>query len=143
MRDEHGTDRETLAGQAEMFRLAEQRYGLSLTVLASETGYKRDTLKTYCCSNIFARAKMPLPVFVNLCHVIPDDCTSVVMSSAGKHIGSNEGDDGDLDALGREASHFVAEKLDAEADGVVTHIEKRKLKDRAQRVAAVARRVAA
>jgi hypothetical protein len=86
---------------------------------------------------------MPLPVFVKLCRVIPDDCTSVILADAGKHIGSNEGTDGDFDALGREASHFVAEKLDAEADGVVTHIEKRKLKDRAQRVAAVARKVAA
>jgi hypothetical protein len=143
MADGYGTDQETLAKQSEMFRLALTRHGLSLTVLASETGVSLNSLKSYSCSNIFARAKMPLPVFVKLCRVIPDDCTSVILADAGKHIGSNEGTDGDFDALGREASHFVAEKLDAEADGVVTHIEKRKLKDRAQRVAAVARKVAA
>jgi hypothetical protein len=126
-----------------MFRLADHRWGLSIAVLSSETGISAETLKSYCRSNIFARAKMPLTAFVKLLRIIPDDCTSIVVGVANKHIGSTEGDDGDLDALGREASHFVSEKLDAEADGVVTHIEKRKLKDRAQRVAAVARKVAA
>lgn len=126
-----------------MLRLADQRWGLSLAVLASETGVELTTLKTYCRSNIFARAKMPLTTFVKLLRVIPDDCTSVVVAVAAKYIGSNEGSDGDLDALGREAAGFVAEKLDAEADGVVSHIERRRLKDRAQRVAAVARRAAA
>lgn len=143
MPDNSRTDQETLAKQRELFRLADHRHGLSLEVLASETGVSLTTLKSYNNSNIFARAKMPLAVFVKLCRVIPDDCTSIVLADAGKHVGSNEGGDGDLDALGREASHFVSEKLDAEADGVVTHIEKSKLKDRAQRVAAVARKAAA
>ena len=141
--DNSGTDRETLAAQAEMFRLAERDHGLTLAVLAMETGIPKRTLATYCNSNPFARAKLPLPVFVALCGVIPDACTSVVFASAGKFIGTAEPSDGDVDALGREAAGYVAEKLEAEADGIVTHIERRKLADRARRIAPIARRVAA
>ena len=126
IRDGDGTDRETLARQAEMFRLAERDHGLNLAAIALETHIDKRTLQTYNNSNIFARAKMPLWVFVELCKVIPDDCTSIMLEPASKHVGSNVSDDGDL-----------------EADGKVTPIEKRKLKDRARRVAARAQAVAA
>jgi len=63
-------------------------------------------------------------------------------NGAGKHIGTDEPDDGTLDALGREGAHFLAEKADAEADGQVTHIERDKLKHRARRIASVARAAA-
>lgn len=143
MADGRGTEQETLAAQSEMFRLAERDHGLTITALATETGINKSTLATYNHSNIFQRAKMPLPVFVALCRVIPDDCTSIVLAGIGKHVGTNEGGDGCLDALGREAAGYVAEKLDAEADGVVTPIERRRLRDRARRVAARAQAVAA
>lgn len=142
MPDMRGTDGETLAAQAEMFRLADHEHGLTLATLARETGVSLDTLKSYNRSNIFARAKMPLPVFVKLLRVIPDDCTSIITGIAGKLVTSVEPEDGDLDALGREAAGFVSEKLDAEADGKVDHIEKARLKRRAQRIAAVGQRVA-
>jgi len=142
MPDHYGTDGETLAAQAEMFRLAEHDHGLTMATLARETGVSLDTLKSYNRSNIFARAKMPLPVFVKLLRVIPDDCTSIITGIAGKLVTSVEPDDGDLDALGREAAGFIHEKLDAEADGRVDHIEKARLRRRSQKIAAVAQRVA-
>ena len=143
MSDRDGTNREILAAQQEMFRLADAEYGLTLRAIASETGIPLTTLKTWTNSNIFARAKISLPDFVTLCRVLPDDLTSLCLEPANKHVGTNETSDGDFDALGREAAGFVADKLDAEADGVVTHIEKKRLKDRARRVASRARAVAA
>lgn len=126
-----------------MFRLAERDHGLTLTVLAMETGIDRKVLATYNNSNIFARAKMPLWVFVTLCRVIPDEVTSIMLDTAGKHVGSNEPDDADLDALTAEASGLVTDVLEAKRDGKVTHIERRRIKDRARRVASKAQAVAA
>lgn len=143
MAAENRTEQETLSAQAELFRLADRDYGLSLNVLSRETGVSLSALKSYNASNIFARAKMPLWVFVRLCRVVPDELTSLCLSDAGKHVGSNEEGEGDLDELAVETAGFVAEKLVAEADGVVTPMERRKLKDRARRVCATARRVAA
>jgi len=85
---------------------------------------------------------MPLPVFVKLLRVIPDDCTSVITSIANKVITSSESDDGDFDALGREAAGFVSEMLDAEADGKIDHIETARLKRRAARMAPLTQKVA-
>ena len=142
MPDHTRTEQETLAAQAEMFRLADSEHGLSMSVLARETGVSLETLKSYNRSNIFARAKMPLPVFVKLLRVIPDDCTSVITSIANKVITSSESDDGDFDALGREAAGFVSEMLDAEADGKIDHIETARLKRRAARMAPLTQKVA-
>lgn len=143
MRDRNGTNSETLAAQADMFRLAERDYGLTLRAIATETGIPLTTLQSWTRSNIFARARISLPDFVTLCTVIPDELTSLCLAPSGKHVGSDEPTDGDLDALGREAAGFVHDKLDAEEDGIITPIEKGRLKDRARRVAARARAVAA
>lgn len=142
MANRDGTNGEVLAAQADMFRVAERDHGLTLKAIASETGIKLTTLQAWCASNIFARARIGLPDFVTLCTVLPDDCTSLVLEPAGKHVGSNESGEGDLDALTREATGFAAEKLEREADGKICHLDKAKLKERARRVASVARRVA-
>jgi hypothetical protein len=126
-----------------MFRLAERDYGLTLRAISSETGIALTTLKGYANGNPFARAKMDVINFVRLCRVLPDDLTSMCLEPANKHVGIDEEGEGDFDVLGREAAGFVAEKLDADADGVITHIEKKRLKDRARRIAARARAVAA
>lgn len=140
MTDATRTEQETKASQAEMFRLAEAEHKLSVATLSRETGIN---LKPYALDNIFARAKMPLWVFVALCRVLPDDLTSLMLDPAGKHVGSNEPSEGDLDALTTEASGLVTEVLEAKSDGRVTHIEQRRIKDRARRVASKARSVAA
>lgn len=108
MTDAHGTEQETKAAQKEMFRLAERDYGLSLGVIESEAGLREGALKPYNHSNIFARAKMPLWIFVRLCRVLPDDLTSLCVEGAGKRIASNKGAD-DLDALATEAGDFAHE----------------------------------
>ena len=134
----HGTDCDVIAAQEAMLRLAERDYGLSTKRLEAETGIPAVSLRSYKRDTM-----MPLAAFVKLARVIPDCLTSLVMEPSGKHVGTNEPTDGDIDALGREAAGFVAEKLEAEADGIVTPIERGKLRDRARRVECAARAVAA
>jgi hypothetical protein len=130
-----GTEQETLAAQAEMFRVAERDYGLTIAALAKETGIPESTLKSYNSSNIFARAKMPLWVFVQLCTVIPDDVLSVALEPAGKCVLPLLPDDNDLDKLAAEAAGLVADKLAREADGNICHIDRAALAERARRLA--------
>jgi hypothetical protein len=134
----HGTDCDVVAAQEAMLRLAERDYQLTIKRLEAETGISAVTLRTYKRDTM-----MPLSAFVKLSRVIPDDLTSLVMEHAGKHIGTNEPSDGDIDALGIEAARYVSEKLEADADGIRTPAEKSRLKDRARRVASVALAVAA
>jgi hypothetical protein len=68
---------------------------------------------------------------------------SLMTEPAGKFIGTLEDGGGSLDALGREAAGYTAEYLDAKSDGVVTPMERGKLRDKARRVASIARAVAA
>jgi hypothetical protein len=108
MHDTRGTEQETKARQGELFRLAERDYGLTISALAVETGIPEKTLASYNHSNIFARAKMPLWVFVRLCGVIPDDVTSIMVEPAGKCIKST-GTEPDLDELATEAGDYAHE----------------------------------
>lgn len=135
MTDTRGTEQETKAAQAELFRLAERDYGLSIATLAKETGLSESALKSYNHSNIFARAKMPLWVFVQLCKVIPADVASVMLTPADKCVLPLLPDDDDLDKLTAEAVAFAADKLQREADGVVCHIDRKALAERARRLA--------
>lgn len=135
MPDTRGTEQETKANQAELFRLAERDYGLTIAALATETGIPEKTLASYNLSNIFARAKMPLWVFVELCKVIPDDATSIMVRPAHKCVLTLLPQDDDLDKLTAEAVAFAADKLEREADGVVCHIDRAALAERARRLA--------
>jgi hypothetical protein len=141
--DRDGTYREVLAAQAEMFRLAERDYGLTLRAIASETGISVTTLKGFTNSNPFARSRIGLPDFVILCRVLPDELTSLCFEPAAKHVGTNEAGEGDFDSLTVESAGFAADKLAREADGVLCHIDRAALKDRARRISAKARAVAA
>ena len=78
---------------------------------------------------------MPLWVFIRLCKVIPDDVTSIMVEPAGKCILSLLPQDDDLDRLTAEAVEFAADKLRREADGVVCHIDRAALAERARRLA--------
>lgn len=144
MRDAAGTERETLAKQAEFFRIAERDHGLTLAVLASETGIPARTLSAYANSNPFARAKMPLWVFAALCRVVPDEVASIVMPE-GKCVTTCEPHDGDAHALAVDSSEYNVEFLRAvdpssEGGATITHVERARLADihrrmRARRVA--------
>ena len=124
--------------QADMFRLAKRDYALSYKRLSLLSGIPDTTIESWAKG-----VSMPVSGLVKLLPHVPDELTSLLLEPAGKHVGTNETDDGDLDALGREAAGFVAEKLDREADGTVCHIDKAALKSRARRVAGVARAAAA
>lgn len=131
--------RDSIDAQRDMFRLAAKEHGLTLAVLAKRAPISLSTLKGWNQG-----AAMPAWALFALGEAgVPDELLSLVADPFGRHVGTNETGDGDLDALHRESAHFSAEKLEAEADGVVTHIERGKLKHRARRIASVARRAAA
>lgn len=129
--------------QERMLRLAERDYGLSIRDLTAETGIPEATLRSYKKG-----AVMPVTAFAKLCLVIPDELTSLMLPD-GKHVGTDEpADDGDLAALAEGSAEFNVEYLHAKSprsDGgeVITPRERGNLKDRARRLSAVARKVAA
>lgn len=130
---------DSVAAQRELFRLAEAECGLSIRAIAARSPLPVSTLKGWREGNA-----MPAWALGALGEAgVPDHLLSLVLEPFGRHVGTDESDDGDLDHLGRESAHYLAEHADAKADGVVTHIEKAKLKGRARRIAGVARRVAA
>lgn len=131
--------------QRRMFRLAARDHGLDRAALHLETHIPDATLKSWGCtaSDKVAFAVIPLSGLRKLLRVIPDELTSLLFAGTGKHVGTDELGEGDLDSLGREAAGYVAEKLEREADGIVCHIDRAALQNRARRVCAVARRAAA
>ena len=125
--------RQSIAAQAHMFRLAERDHGLTRKVLHLETGIPLSTLKSWA-----GDTAIPVYGLALLAQVIPDHLTSLLLEPAGKIIVTAEEGDGDLDALGRECAGFVSDKLDAEADGRVTHIERARLDTRKRRIRSLA-----
>jgi len=138
MADRHSETQHVLGLQADMFRLAKRDHALTYKRLSLLSGIPDTTIETWAKGTA-----MPVHALVRLAPHIPDELTSLLMEPAGKHIGTDEQDDGNLDALGREAAGFVAEKLEREADGKVCHIDQAALKSRARRIAAKARAAAA
>lgn len=127
--------RNSVALQREMFRVAEHDFGLSVVVLARTSGIKLSTIKGW-------RDGAVMPAYALGELGLPDEVTSMVLDPYKKHVGTDEPDDGDVDALARDAAGYVSEYVDAKADGVVTHIEKARLKGRARRLAPKAQAVA-
>jgi hypothetical protein len=125
-----------------MLRLAERDYGLSIRDLSAETGIPGATLRSYKKG-----AVMPVTAFAKLCLVVPDDLTSLMLPS-GKHVGTDEPADGDEATLAVEAASYNVEYLNAtaptsEGGRAITPRERGNLQDRARRLSAVARKVAA
>ena len=137
MADLSQSARNSVALQHEMFRLAKNDYGLSTSVLAKRAKLPKSTLDGWASGH----TQMPAWALGEL--GLPDDLTSIILNPYGKHIGTDEPDDGDLATLGREAAGFVSEKLERMSDGKLCHIDQAALKGRARRIAAIARRVAA
>lgn len=131
--------RDSVDAQREMFRLAQNELGLSIPVIVKRSPLSLSTLKGWRDG-----AAMPAWALGALGAAgIPDHLLSLITEPFGKHIGTDELGDGDLDALGRESAAFVADKLEREGDGIVCHIDKAALKQRARRIAPIARRAAA
>lgn len=131
--------RDSIEAQRDLFRLAEKECGLSIAAIAARSPLHLGTLKGWRDG-----AAMPAWAIGALGTAgVPDHLLTMILAPFGRHVGTDESGDGDLDALGREAAHFVADELDAKADGKVTPIEKGKLKERARRIVCVARKAAA
>lgn len=134
--------RDSIAAQREMFRLAEKECGLSLAALAAKTPIPLSTIKGWRDGSA-----MPAWALGQLGAAgVPDHLLSLILEPFGHCVMAMDGGNDDaaasIDSLQREGAHYLAEHADARADGVVTHIERSRLAERARRVAATARRVA-
>ena len=86
------------AGQRAMFEAAAREYGLTLNVLAAETGISLSTLRCYAPSNRTTPASaMPIAVMLKLARVIPNHLVSLMLEPGGKAIADAEADETDLD----------------------------------------------
>lgn len=90
--------KEDVAGRvADMFRLAERDYDLTIKRLSLLTEMSPDTLNTYRNGTA-----IPLHAFVQLARYIPDELLTMCVEPAGKFIASEDGE-GDLDTAGLDA----------------------------------------
>lgn len=94
--------RYSIAKQAEMFRLAERDYGLTIAELARQSGISKSTIKGW-------RDGSAMPAWALGELGIPDELASLVLDPFNKFVGTAGEDDGDLDALATKASEFLAE----------------------------------
>lgn len=130
---------DSVAAQRELFRLAQKECGLSPEAISAKCPIPLSTLKGWRDG-----AAMPAWALGELGAVgVPDHILSLVLEPFGKHVGTDEPSEGDLETLAREGAHYLAEHADAKADGVITPMERGKLKDRARRIVGVGRKVAA
>ena len=128
--------RNSVALQREMFRLAEAEHGLSVAVLARTRDLSPSTVKGW-------RDGAAMPAWAIGALRLPDDLTSLVLSPYSKHVGSDEDGEGDVDSLARETAGYTAEYIERAADGVICHIDRAALKQRARRMTPKCRAVAA
>jgi hypothetical protein len=128
--------RNSVALQREVFRLAEHEHGLSIAVLARTRDIAPSTIKGWRDGSA-----MPLWAIGDL--RLPDDLSSMLLDPWGKHVGTNETDDGDIDELEVEASGIVHEIAKAKRDKIVTPQERARIASMARRLVPAARAVAA
>lgn len=132
-----------ISRQERMLRLAARDYDLTPTVIEAETGIPKETLATWRKDTA-----MPAWALVALSRIVPDELTSLLFEPIGKHIGTDQTVDADLDDLAEEAAEFVTEYTKARSPrspggSNIVPIEKENLKDRSRRIAVKARRAAA
>jgi len=80
------------AGQLAMFRLAERDHGLTLKILALETGIPHGTLRSYAQGTA-----MPVSALVKLTRAIPNELTSLMLDPGGKAVSDADAEETDLD----------------------------------------------
>lgn len=123
--------------QADVFRLAKARYGLSTARLAARSDIPETTLATWGKGT-----SMPAWAMVELAKHIPADLMNLLLEDAKLCFTPLQRIDSELDDLAYEATGFTHELLEARRDGKVTPIERANLKEKARRVAAAAAGVA-
>ena len=111
------------AGQLTMFRLAERDHGLSLKILALESGIPHGTLRSYAQGTA-----MPVSALVKLARVIPNELTSLMLDPGGKVVADAEPEETDIDDLARAAvdilQKYVAARHPESAGGIrIVHSE--------------------
>jgi hypothetical protein len=135
--------RNSVALQREMFRLAEYEHGLSIATLARTRNIPISTLKGW-------REGSAMPAWALGELDLPDDLVSLVLVGPyGRCVVTDDGEgEGSIDALGLEAIGLAGEVQQARSDDSpggpnIVPIERERIRQRARRVAAKARRVAA
>jgi len=124
--------------QADVFRLAKARHGLSIARLAALSSIPETTIRTWSTGT-----SMPAWALIELARHIPADLINLLTEQGGFCLTPIERADSDLDQLACEASGFTHDVLEAKLDGKVTPIERARLKERARRVQALAASVVA
>lgn len=89
-----------LEAQQRVFRLAERNHGLRLKTISLDSGIPYNTIRNYS----HGEAVMPLPAFLKLVDVIPDDLLSQLLDPVHRCLAPTTVDgEPDLDALGQDA----------------------------------------
>lgn len=122
--------KEDVAGRvADMFRIAQRDYDLDLKRLELLSGLDYSSLKNYRNG-----AAMPLHAYVQLAKYIPDELLTLCINGAGKHVGTDEPDEGGPHELARDSGEYNVEYLNAtdprsEAGPVISPRERARLCD--------------
>lgn len=140
----NGLARNSVAAQERMFRLAERDFGLSIKALHFETKIPKTTLQGWKDGTT-----MPAWALGALGKAgVPDHLLSLCLNGFGKHVGTNDHDDGAFHEAATEANGFAVEYLTAtspESEGgtAITPREAAKLGEKAMKAGAKLRAVAA
>lgn len=128
---------DVIARQETVLRLAERDHGLTLPLLAAETGIPAPTLNSYKHGTA-----MPLHNAVKLARVLPDHLVSLWFETTGKMVVETEGEEGSLlGELLAAATSYAADHAERIADGVICHRDRAALNEHARKLASIAARV--
>ena len=136
--------RNSIRLQERMFRLAERDFGLSIPVLAHETGIPKATLQSWKNGTT-----MPAWALFAIGHAgVPDYLTSLVASPFGKVVGTDAHDDDALHEAVTAASEVVTEYLvaqspESEGGPAITPRERSRIGEKAERAGGKLRAVGA
>ena len=130
--------RDVVDRQERALRLAERDHGLTIAVLAAETGLSESVLRSYRTGTA-----MPLHNAVKLARILPDHLVSLWFEPAGKMVLERGGEaDAMLLQLLQETTRHSAKHAELIADGVLCPRDKAILGDSARTLAACASRLA-
>lgn len=139
MADGHAKSRNSVDRQADLFRLADARHGLSRATLATLTGIAPSTLKGWANG-----AAMPAWALGALGEAgVPDELLTMVLAPFRRNVGTDEGERNALRELAVESAGFASKYLHANEDGKITPTEEAELLEAADRLHAVTRRARA
>lgn len=136
IRDRDGTKHDVLSQQEAMLRLAERDFGLTAKRIAAETGIPLSTVQSW--KRATAPAQMSLGDFVAICRIVPDHLTSLCLEPADKQIVATDEPDEVLNELLEATADYTSDHVHRASDGVLCHIDKSALREKAQKVGSLA-----